>query len=560
MTDYGHPLEFGVFPTPDVARAEDVLEIAQLADVLGLDLVSVQDHPYQARHLDTWTLLSVIGARTTAVRLAPNVANLPLRPPVVLARSVATLDLLTGGRVELGLGTGAFWDAIEAAGGRRLSPGEAVEGLVEAVEIIRGLWSGQGSVRVDGSVHRVRGLHAGPAPAHPVGIWLGAYKPRMLRVTGRIADGWLPSMGYADPDALGPMNATIDEAAVAAGRAPEDVRRLYNVFPGGRSGGGLVGGPADWVEQLAGLTLEHGMSTFVLAADDEDLVRVWAQEVAPAVREAVEVERSRVADGSAVDGTRPADTAGAAGVDAGAGAAADGVRGAETREHPATHENASLASPDISGSPRNVEAGGVVEIGDLRTTADDGTRLTGDLPWDEPARPRYPVPDDGHEYAPHELAVPRNLVAIHDHLRAELDQVRDIVDQVARGAMTVGSARSHINAMTMRQNQWTLGAYCESYCRVVTQHHTIEDVSMLPHLREADPAVGPVVDRLQEEHEVIADVLDDVDRALVALVSEDDGAMDRLRHVVDLLTDVLRSHLAYEERELAHPLARHGMH
>ena len=126
--------------------------------------------------------------------------------------------------------------------------------------------------------------------------------------------------------------------------------------------------------------------------------------------------------------------------------------------------------------------------------------------------------------------------------------------------MTVGSARSHINAMTMRQNQWTLGAYCESYCRVVTQHHTIEDVSMLPHLRAADPAVGPVVDRLQEEHEVIADVLDDVDRALVALVSEEDGSMERLRHVVDLLTDVLRSHLAYEERELAHPLARHGMH
>ena len=550
MTDYGHPLEFGVFPTPDVARAEDVLEIALLADVLGLDLVSVQDHPYQARHLDAWTLLSVIGARTTAVRVAPNVANLPLRPPVVLARSVATLDLLTGGRVELGLGTGAFWDAIEAAGGPRLTPREAVDGLVEAVEIVRGVWSGQGSVRVDGSVHRVRGLHAGPAPAHPVGIWLGAYKPRMLRVTGRLADGWLPSMGYADPDALGPMNATIDEAAEAAGRAPEDVRRLYNVFPGNGNGSGLVGRPADWVEQLAGLTLEHGMSTFVLAADDEDLVRVWAQEVAPAVREVVAAERSR--RGEAVASS--AEETGAV------GAAGSGDGRPDTGERPATPRNGSPAPLDIPGSPRDVEAGGVVEIGDFRSTPDDGTRLTGELPWDEGARPCYPVPEDARDYAPHELAVPRNLVAIHDHLRAELDQVRDIVDQVARGAMTVGSARSHINAMTMRQNQWTLGAYCESYCRVVTQHHTIEDVSMLPHLRDADPAVGPVVDRLQEEHEVIADVLDDVDRALVALVSEEDGAMDRLRHVVDLLTDVLRSHLAYEERELAHPLARHGMH
>src|SRR3954462_6059378 len=142
MPDYGHDLQFGIFPSPDAARAEQTLELAQVAEVTGLDLVSVQDHPYQARHLDTWTLLSVIAARTTAVRVAPNVANLPLRHPVVLARSVATLDRLSGGRVELGLGTGAFWDAIAAAGGPRRTPGEAVEALEEAIAVIRGLWSG----------------------------------------------------------------------------------------------------------------------------------------------------------------------------------------------------------------------------------------------------------------------------------------------------------------------------------------------------------------------------------------------------------------------------------
>ena len=92
------------------------LELAQLADVVGLDLVTFQDHPYQARFLDTWTLLSVVAAQTTTSGWRPNVANLPLRPPVVLASSVASLDLLSGGRVELGLGAGAFWDAIAAAG------------------------------------------------------------------------------------------------------------------------------------------------------------------------------------------------------------------------------------------------------------------------------------------------------------------------------------------------------------------------------------------------------------------------------------------------------------
>ncbi|MBM6401734.1 LLM class flavin-dependent oxidoreductase [Phycicoccus sonneratiae] len=520
MTDYGHEVELGIFPTPDAAAPERVLELAELADVLGLDLVTVQDHPYQARHLDAWTLLSVVAARTTAVRVAPNVANLPLRPPAVLAQAVASLDLLSGGRVELGLGAGAFWDPVVAAGGTRLTPGESVEALEEAVAVLRAMWSGEGSVRVEGRHHRVVGLHAGPRPAHPVGIWLGAYKPRMLRLTGRLADGWLPSMGYADPDALGPMNATIDEAALAAGRAPEDVRRLYNVFPGRTGGSGLLGRPSDWAEQLAGLTLEHGMSTFVLGTDDPELVQVWAREVGPALRELVAVERERRASGA---------------------------------EHPVDVVETGAPQPDSSSSPSRV----------VVPTPDDGTRLTGTLPWDEASRPRYPVgPEAGEQagYSDAQLAAPRHLLEIHDHLRSELARVRDVVDQVARGMLAVGDARSAVNAMTMRQNQWTLGAYCESYCRIVTGHHTLEDQAVFPHLRWTDPDAAPVIGRLEEEHEVIHDVLDDVDRALVALVSEEPGALDRLRHVVDLLTDTLLSHLAYEERELLHPLARHGFH
>ena len=102
MTDYGHELRFGVFITPTAAEAGDVVELARLAELAGLDLVTFQDHPYQPRFLDTWTLLSVVAAQTSTVRVAPNVANLPLRPPAVLARSVASLDLLSGGRVELG--------------------------------------------------------------------------------------------------------------------------------------------------------------------------------------------------------------------------------------------------------------------------------------------------------------------------------------------------------------------------------------------------------------------------------------------------------------------------
>ena len=93
-----------------------------LSEQAGLDLVTFQDHPYQPAFLDTWTLLSYVAARTSRVRLAPNVTNLPLRPPAVLARCVASLDLLSGGRVELGLGAGAFWDAIEAMAARAARP------------------------------------------------------------------------------------------------------------------------------------------------------------------------------------------------------------------------------------------------------------------------------------------------------------------------------------------------------------------------------------------------------------------------------------------------------
>ncbi|MFX3826796.1 LLM class flavin-dependent oxidoreductase, partial [Streptococcus suis] len=77
--------------------------------------------------------------------------------------------------------------------------GEAVDALVEAVDVVRQVWGGQGSERVDGEHYRVRGLHAGPAPAGHPAVWIGAYGPRMLRVTGRLADGWLPSLGYLPP-------------------------------------------------------------------------------------------------------------------------------------------------------------------------------------------------------------------------------------------------------------------------------------------------------------------------------------------------------------------------
>ncbi|ACZ20590.1 flavin-dependent oxidoreductase, F420-dependent methylene-tetrahydromethanopterin reductase [Sanguibacter keddieii DSM 10542] len=299
MTDYGHDLLFGSFITPTNADVPRVLELTAASEAAGLDLATFQDHPYQPGFLDTWTLLSFLAARTTTLRLVPNVINLPLRPPAVLARAAASLDRLSGGRIELGLGAGAFWDAIVAMGGERLTPGESIVALGEAVEIIRGVWDADDTslLRVDGTHHRVDGAKRGPAPAHDMGIWLGAYKPRILRLTGRAADGWLPSLAYMKSiKDLVDANEIIDGAAEKAGRQPSDVRRLLNVtgqLTTSPTDQMLVGPPEQWVEQLATLTLEHGFSGYVLGGDDARAIAVLGQEIAPALRELVAAERGR---------------------------------------------------------------------------------------------------------------------------------------------------------------------------------------------------------------------------------------------------------------------------
>jgi alkanesulfonate monooxygenase SsuD/methylene tetrahydromethanopterin reductase-like flavin-dependent oxidoreductase (luciferase family) len=518
VADYGHDLTFGTFLTPLADRPAEVLELAQLSDELGLDLVTVQDHPYQARFLDTWTLLAVIAAATVNVTVAPNVANLPLRPPAVLAKSVATHDILSRGRVELGLGAGAFWDAIAAVGGERRSPAEAVDALEEAIGVIRALWdTASRSARRPGAHYSLAGAHPGPAPVHQVEIWLGAYKPRMLRLTGRLADGWLPTAAYAGPAELSEMNRRIDEAAVAAGREPAAIRRLYNVngtFSSRRTGF-LGGPPRQWAEELAELALVEGMSSFILASDDPDEIRRFANEVVPSTRELVAAARRAESRAPEADVAEPAQQ---------------------------------TAESDGSGAGR----GWVVQ-----PTPDDGTRLSATRVWDESTRPQPPAYRE-RDVLPHDVAVAQHLIDVHDHLRGELARVRDLMEQVIAGSMSVGSARSHIQTMTIRQNKWTLGTYCESYCRVVTTHHTIEDQSMFPHLRRSDAALSPVLDRLAEEHHAIHGVLEEVDRALVGFVSGPDGEAG-LREAVDLLTDTLLSHLAYEERSLVNALARFGL-
>jgi alkanesulfonate monooxygenase SsuD/methylene tetrahydromethanopterin reductase-like flavin-dependent oxidoreductase (luciferase family) len=301
--DYGHSPEFGYFLIPDADDPAAVLETARLADELGYDLLAVQDHPYQPAHLDTLALLGVILGQTEQVRVFQDVGNLPLRPPAVFAKAAATLDVLSGGRFEAGLGGGGFLEAARAMGAPALTPGASLEALEEAVAILRASWSGAPALRFEGRHYRLEGARPGPAPAHPIEIWLGAAKPRALALTGRVADGWAaPLMNYMPPAAAAEAQTVVDGAARDAGRDPGEIRRIYNTpgaftasapAPARDTDEAIVGTPDHWAEVLTHLALDLGFDTFVLLGPpDPQMLRTFIADVAPQVRERVATARA----------------------------------------------------------------------------------------------------------------------------------------------------------------------------------------------------------------------------------------------------------------------------
>lgn len=268
--------DIGIFVVPSAEDPKNLLAQVLAADEGGLAYVGVQDHPYQRRFFDTWTLLSFLAARTRQIRLVPDVLNLPLRPPAMLAKAAVSLDVLSDGRLEIGLGAGAYWDAIAAMGGPARSPKESVDAIEEAIAIVRGYIAGDQLVRVAGSIYHVAGAKPGPPAAHDIGIWLGAYGPRMLGLTGRLADGWLPSLGghFLNDDAVAAMQQRIDDAARRVGRDPADIRRVVN----------LMSLPPDvkrWRDRLLAVA-DLGFDTVLVAVpaeDSVDFVRRLAEDV-----------------------------------------------------------------------------------------------------------------------------------------------------------------------------------------------------------------------------------------------------------------------------------------
>jgi alkanesulfonate monooxygenase SsuD/methylene tetrahydromethanopterin reductase-like flavin-dependent oxidoreductase (luciferase family) len=221
-------LSFGVGVPASAAPGDDPACFAQEAERLGYDFVSAADHPCGSNpSYETTTMLTWIAARTSRIKVASRVLAVPFRRPAMVAKLAASLDALSGGRLILGLGAGYSDEEIAAVGGAVQSPTEKVDGLAEAIQIIRGAWTDSGYTQ-QGHHHSVRDLEMEPKPTRPIPVWLGSFGPRALAVTGRLADGWIPSLGYRPIEEIPAMRRRIDAAAQAVGRRPEEIRGILN--------------------------------------------------------------------------------------------------------------------------------------------------------------------------------------------------------------------------------------------------------------------------------------------------------------------------------------------
>src|ERR1700677_156784 len=292
---------FGFGPSTAVAKTDDVIRCAISADRAGVDVLTLSDHPYYGQRLDAYATLGFVLGRTTDIAGAVTVTNLPTRNAAMLARSLTSLSALSGGRVVFGIGAGGYWDEIVRLGVRRLSPGEAVRAMEEAIVLVRALSGGGAPVTFEGEFYQVQAIDPAPVPAPPV--WTGSVGPQSLAVTGRLADGWVPGRAadWLRADYI-QARRLVDAAAESAGRDPADIATIFNL-PGqitrsplpatrDRATGRWIGGsPEQWAVELTAAVLEHRASGFIYFVTDDTPSDValgrWAEEVVPAVREAI---------------------------------------------------------------------------------------------------------------------------------------------------------------------------------------------------------------------------------------------------------------------------------
>ncbi|HEX2090259.1 MAG TPA: LLM class flavin-dependent oxidoreductase [Actinomycetota bacterium] len=246
-------IEFGLNVSADPTLGADPVTQAIKAEQLGFDFVSASDHLHgEHPTYEPWTLLAWIASSTSRLRVATRVLATPYRNPAVLAKMAETFDRLSRGRLILGLGAGYLDEEFRAFGLRVPTAGEKVRGLEEAIAIARGLWSAE-HLTFEGSLYRTLQARLEPKPDHSIPIWLGTYGPRALDVTGRMADGWIPTLQVAPPERVAGMRRRVLAGAERADRNPDDILCVYNlgvqVAEAPLEHPGVLAGPPEWIAE-----------------------------------------------------------------------------------------------------------------------------------------------------------------------------------------------------------------------------------------------------------------------------------------------------------------------
>ncbi len=283
--------KFGLNVATSAATGTDPVAVAVLAEELGFDFVSASDHPCgTSPSFETWTMLTWLAARTSRIGVATRVLGVPYRPPAMVAKMAESLDRLSGGRLILGLGGGYSDEEFRAFGLRVPSPRDKVDGMAEAITICRGLWS-QRSFTFNGRLYHTQNADAEPKPTRPIPIWLGTYGARALKVTGQLADGWIPSAGFAPPDQIPAMRDQIWDAAQNAGRDPAQITLVYNIEvcvgePAGERPHVICGSPAQVADRISAFGRMGFTAVNIMPAGPEAARQAerFAAEVIPLLR------------------------------------------------------------------------------------------------------------------------------------------------------------------------------------------------------------------------------------------------------------------------------------
>ena len=280
------PLRFGIVRNQNLSLPELQRSWAFFEE-LGFDSIwhadhyqrpSVPDHPF----LEGWTLLAHMATRTESARIGLLVTSNTFRDPALVAKQAVTVDHASGGRLELGIGTG-WWEPEHRAYGLTFpEPKELVDRFEEALEVVMALLSGD-TASYDGRFYHLKDAQFRPAPLQPkLPLTLGAHGPRMLRIVARFADRW---NSYGTVDEIRERSARLDEACAAAGRDPGEIlRSLYGWTL--KLGADPWSSPAAFAD-IVGRYREAGIREFLMEAPHEHQFATTeriAREVIPGLR------------------------------------------------------------------------------------------------------------------------------------------------------------------------------------------------------------------------------------------------------------------------------------